>query len=105
MRNRAKEAQHESELRAMGSTSPESSKLTSRFRIGAFGVLVLNESRELDLFGGEDVQRKKVRKIIFSSNDTVEDRIVRDAQVSPEHANKGIFLHLHGEGCRRLGTG
>lgn len=61
----------------MGSTSPESSKSTPRFRVGTFGVLIFNESGELDLLGGEDVQRKKVREaVILLGNESVEDRII-----------------------------
>ena len=83
----------------MGSTSPESSKLTSRFRIGASGVLIFNESRELDLLGREDVQRKKVREaMILLGNESIEDRIIRDAQVSPEQTDKGIRVCHLGEG-------
>ena len=75
----------------MGSTSPESSKSTSRFGIRTFGVLIFNKPGELDLLGGEDVQRKKVRKaMILLGNESVEDRIVRDTQVSPEQTDKGI---------------
>jgi hypothetical protein len=64
----------------MGSTLLESSKSTSRFRIGAFGVLIFSESGKLDLLGVEDVQRKKVREaVILLGSESVEDRIARDA--------------------------
>ena len=89
-------------LRTMGSTSPESSKSTSRFWIRTFGALIFNESGELNLLGGEDIQRKKVREaVIFLGNKSVEDRIVRDAQVSPEQTNKNIRVCHLGEGRRK----
>jgi hypothetical protein len=46
--------------------------------------------------GREDVQRKKVREaMILVGGESVEDRIVRDAQVSPEQIDKDIQVcHL-----------